>query len=169
MSAIQPAMRISNHPAFNRRPFLGFEVGTDPAEKVSYIHWRYDPGYDDWQEERRMPGFEMANGRTTYQNLQNGDMVLTTGAWFRSWADYQRFLALSQQRGMLRMDADFTMHRDYSRAHTERVKVLAGRAYAEFDNVRITEVVDQTFDNDGGVRCMVTYTRPWVLPDGIAP
>lgn len=166
---ISPAVRTSQDPIFQRMPSLGFEIGSNPEDKVHFVFWRRDPAYDDWQDIRRIVDFDMANGRIVAQNMRNGEYELTTGAWFRSMADYQRFLTLSQTRGTLRMNADFTMHRDLSRTLARRVTHILERAYAEFDNVRVTDIRDQTFDNDGGVRCMVTYRRPYVAPDEVTP
>lgn len=156
--------RVSDNPVFLNMPYLGFEIGTSPYEKVHYVFWRKAAAFDDWQEARRLVTFDLPGGSTRYQDMGNGDWELKTGAWFRSAADYQRFLAISRQPGVLRMNADYTMHRDLGRDLQNQVKVIVGRRYAEFDNVRVLDVTNQSFDNDGGVRCEVVYRRPYVAP-----
>jgi hypothetical protein len=149
--------RVSDNPIFDAMPWLGFG---NEATFVRFVFWRSDRSFHDWQESRRINKFEIPGGRNVYQRTAAGPLTLETGAWFRSATDYQTFLALSEWPGFLRMNADYTMHRDLSLPHAEQVRTIQGKRYAVFQNVMVMGVTDQTFDNDGGVRCQVTYERP---------
>jgi hypothetical protein len=161
--------RVSDNPIFDAAPLLGFEVGPFPSQQARYVFWRRDAAFHDWQELGQVREIRIAGGNSRYQTPPPSGYELKTGAWFRCREDFQRFLALSRQRGTLRMNADYTMHRDYSRPENQQVIVKVNRRYAEFDNVTVLAIKDQTFDNDGGVRCEVTYRRPYVAPPIVEP
>jgi hypothetical protein len=149
-----PWDRVSDDITFDRFPHIGFEIGDSPDDKVRFAFWRRDSAPDDWQVTKRViTNPVVLSGRNHRQHLPDGPLVLDTGLWFRSGADYRQFLAIAGTTGTLRMNRSRTMHQP------DRTVTLLGRTYAEFDNVTVMEINAQSFDNDGGVRCHVLFHR----------
>jgi hypothetical protein len=159
MNAIRPAVKVSSNPIFNRRPFIGFGSAHDVTDidwnpESRFVLWRYDAAFTDWQVETSIAKLRIPHSNSTvYQNGGQEPATLETGLWFRSRIDYQVFRSGANSVGVLRMDRDFTMHAP------DAVVTRFGHSYADFHNVVVTEITDQTFDNDGGVRCQVTFER----------
>jgi hypothetical protein len=158
-NAIRPAVKVSTNPIFARRPFLGFGSAHDVTDidwnpESRFVFWRDRQAFTDWQVDPVIAKHRIPHGnRTVYQNIGQGPSTLETGLWFRSRIDYQAFLSIAGTAGVLRMNRDYTMH------EPDAIVTRFGHQYADFHNVVVTKISRQTFDNDGGVRCEVTFER----------
>lgn len=159
----------SDNPIFHYRTRLGFEIGPHASQQVHFVFWRKETAPHDWQLRDSLVDLRIPGGAPIYQDMEDNEWELETGAWFRGRADYRKFLALSRFPGLLRMNADYTVHRDDSRPLDRQVVPILGRRYAEFDSVTVHGITDQSVDNDGGVRCQVVYRRPYVAQPVIEP
>jgi hypothetical protein len=156
----QLGMRTSNDIELWRYPHQGFATGDEPGEKLHFAFWwGKSESPPDWQVSLRNRELAIANSDSVILQRTGTDaMKLDIGCWFRNRNDFTIFLAMSRLSGTLWRLRRFTMHEpDEERSRAEGV-------YALFNDVNITKISNQSFDNDGGVRCRVTFTRAVNMP-----
>lgn len=158
-NTIRPAVKVSTDPVFNYRPFLGFGSPHDVADRgwdpeVRFVLGRDAAAYVDWQEDEHIVEQDIPHGeRTIFQDTGSGPMTLDTAVLFRSRIDFQVFRSIRRSVGVLRMNYHFTMH------EPDAIVTRFGHLYADFHNVVVKSITNQTFRNDGSVRCDVLFKR----------
>lgn len=136
---------------FRRAPWIGFTVGTD---FVPFVLTRSSKYPNDWQGGRKLIQDEIpGSGRVLTQDLGPMPLTFATGVLFENRDRFQRFWALQNQTGMLRMNREWTMYAPDRERHEHGVD------YAEFDDVLILSVSNITFDLAKRPQCDVLFQR----------